>query len=145
MMKKVWEAIAIITFLIILAVLFNGCNQANANLGEPRTNFSIGDLKVDANIEGNKGILDEGIYEPLADEWEGSFTVNFEDGIEETLTVTESYAFIFINKEGKEVAIDFSGKKVTYSGDLPVDESAKILFDSVFKMYMAECEAREVE
>jgi len=30
-----------------------------------------------------------------------------------------------------EAIIDFSGDKVTYSGDLPVDEAAKIFFDAV--------------
>ncbi len=30
-----------------------------------------------------------------------------------------------------QAIIDFSGDKVTYSGDLPVDEAAKVFFDAV--------------
>jgi len=39
-----------------------------------------------------------------------------------------------------QAVIDFSGDKVTYSGDLPIDESAKIFFDFVMGFVI---EARE--
>lgn len=38
-----------------------------------------------------------------------------------------------------EAIIDFSGDKVTYSGDLPVDEAAKVFFDAVLG-YVKEAE-----
>jgi len=33
----------------------------------------------------------------------------------------------------REAVIDFSGSAVTYSGDLPLDESAKLFCDAVFR------------
>lgn len=39
-----------------------------------------------------------------------------------------------------QAVIDFSGDKVTYSGDLPIDESARIFFDFVMGFVI---EARE--
>lgn len=37
--------------------------------------------------------------------------------------------------DGREAVIDFSGDAIVYSGDLPVDESAKIFFDAVFSHF----------
>ena len=37
--------------------------------------------------------------------------------------------------DGREAVIDFGGDTVVYSGDLPVDESAKIFFDAVFPYF----------
>ncbi len=34
--------------------------------------------------------------------------------------------------KGKRLVLDFSGDKLTYSGSLPMDESAKIFFECVF-------------
>jgi len=39
------------------------------------------------------------------------------------------------NPNGKKAVIDFSGDVVVYSGDLPVEESAQILFDAVCGIY----------
>ena len=39
----------------------------------------------------------------------------------------------FVNPEGLQGTIDFGGKAIVYSGDLSVDESAKILFEAVFR------------
>jgi len=36
----------------------------------------------------------------------------------------------FINPYGKRATLDFSGGKIAYSGELSVDESAKMFFDS---------------
>lgn len=41
--------------------------------------------------------------------------------------------FLLSNADGKTAVIDFSGQAVTYSGDLPVDEAAKIFFDAVMR------------
>jgi hypothetical protein len=35
--------------------------------------------------------------------------------------------------DGRKSVVDFSGDKVTFSGDLPVDKSAEIFFECVFK------------
>ena len=40
--------------------------------------------------------------------------------------------FTITHPDGREAVIDFGGDAVVYSGDLPVDESAKIFFDAVF-------------
>lgn len=40
----------------------------------------------------------------------------------------------------QEVIIDFGGDSVTYSGELPVDEAAKLLFDAVFQRLKPRCQ-----
>jgi biopolymer transport protein ExbD len=55
------------------------------------------------------------------------------------LSIPSPSNIIIMNPEGKQAIIDFGGDKVTYSGDLPVDESAKIFFEYVFKKYINEC------
>jgi len=49
----------------------------------------------------------------------------------EMMKITPSHNITLINPSGVEAHIDFNGDKVIYSGDLPVDESAKIFFDAV--------------
>lgn len=39
------------------------------------------------------------------------------------------------NNDGKSATIDYSGDTVKYSGDLPIDEAAKVFFDAVFKQF----------
>ena len=51
--------------------------------------------------------------------------------IEKITNITPIYAIIIRSPKGKQSKIDFSGDKVTYSGDLPVDEAARLFFDSV--------------
>jgi hypothetical protein len=53
--------------------------------------------------------------------------------------VSGAHAISIYAPSGKHFNIDFSGDKVTYSGDLPVDEGAKIFFDAVFKIYSEHC------
>ena len=36
---------------------------------------------------------------------------------------------------GRTASVDFGGDKVTYGGDLAVDESAKVFFDAVMKQW----------
>ena len=180
--KKEVHILAIIAFTCLLAI---GCNQVNANISNPEVNFSVNDLKMDsegveytgiatpfgdweydANIEGNEGILDEGIYTPVADEWEGSFTVGiggtewygsdshipsdasivFTDSPESVFTIqmTPFTALTFGNEEGQSATVDFGGEEVTYSGDMPVAESAKMFFNNVLRLYKdMGCEANE--
>lgn len=45
--------------------------------------------------------------------------------------VVPAHRMTISNPQGKSSNIDFSGDKVTYTGDLPVDEAAKVLFDNV--------------
>ena len=47
-------------------------------------------------------------------------------------TIEPSRTFMLHSPDGREAVIDFGGDAVMYSGDLPVDESAKIFFDAVF-------------
>ena len=37
--------------------------------------------------------------------------------------------------DGREAIIDFGGEEITYSGNLPVSEGAKLFFDAVFKHF----------
>ena len=45
--------------------------------------------------------------------------------------------FTFQSPDGREAVLDFSGDEMTYSGDLPVAESAKIFFDLVLAHWRA--------
>lgn len=44
-------------------------------------------------------------------------------------------SLILYSPDGRTATISFDGDEVTYSGDLPVDESAKIFFDAVFQHF----------
>jgi hypothetical protein len=46
------------------------------------------------------------------------------------------------NAEGKRAVIDFSGEVVTYSGDMPVAESAQAFFEALYTIFnhMSMCE-----
>lgn len=46
-------------------------------------------------------------------------------------TVNLAYSFRIVNHEGKKVIIDFAGDKIKISGDLPIEEAAKIFFENV--------------
>ena len=46
--------------------------------------------------------------------------------------IHQSKNITLYSPDGREATIDFGGDAVVYSGDLPVDESAKIFFDAVF-------------
>lgn len=52
-----------------------------------------------------------------------------------TFTREPMNSLILTSPDGREAVIDFSGKEVIYSGNLPVAESAKIFFDVVFALY----------
>jgi len=45
------------------------------------------------------------------------------------VSITQSYDIILIGVDGKEARLNF-GKEVTYSGDLPINEAAKLFFDT---------------
>jgi hypothetical protein len=53
-------------------------------------------------------------------------------GIADTLLTISSAptSFIFCAPDGREGVISFSGDEITYSGDLPVAESAKLFFEA---------------
>ena len=44
----------------------------------------------------------------------------------------------FNSSDGRQATIDFGGEAIKYSGDLPVEESAKMFFDAVFRLYKLE-------
>ena len=60
--------------------------------------------------------------------------------IQAVFTVAASCSFTFHGKDGKEAVLDFCGEKLTYSGDLEVDESAKLFFEYVVKRVVS-CES----
>lgn len=39
--------------------------------------------------------------------------------------------FTFTSPDGRKAVLDFGGDEMTYSGDLPVAESAKMFFDEI--------------
>ena len=43
---------------------------------------------------------------------------------------TPTTVLMFQAPDGRTATIDFGGDKIIYSGDLPVDESAKLVFES---------------
>lgn len=58
-------------------------------------------------------------------------------------SLTPVCKFILGSNDGRKRAeIDFCGDKVKYSGDLPVDESAKVFFDAVMHYDQARCDER---
>lgn len=48
------------------------------------------------------------------------------------------HVLLFEAKDGREATVDFGGDAITYSGELSVDESAKIFFNALFE-YRIEC------
>ena len=48
----------------------------------------------------------------------------------------EPRSIMLQSPDGRMAELDFSGDAVTFSGDLPVDDAAKIFFESVFKVYI---------
>ena len=62
----------------------------------------------------------------------------------DTFSLTPWCTLTFLGKDGKEAVLDFCGEKLTYSGDLEVDEAAKLFFEHVFKHIVA-CESRTKE
>jgi hypothetical protein len=59
---------------------------------------------------------------------------------EYTLDDPNSNKIIFENHEGKEAIIDFGSKEITYTGDLPVEESAKIFFEVFGNLVKSDCD-----
>ncbi len=60
----------------------------------------------------------------------------------QALTITTKPVLSFTittGNDGRAAKIDFSGPEVQYSGDLPVNESAKIFFDAVGGYVRAPC------
>ncbi len=66
--------------------------------------------------------------------------IYFEDSnITDDLAVWQPTSILtFQNPNGKEAIIDFGGDEVTYEGDMPVAESARMFFDAVFGIYKKE-------
>lgn len=71
---------------------------------------------------------------------------------EETLLIAETspYAILSVpyppsnivitSPDGRAATIDFGGKEIIYSGDLPVAESARLFFDAFVGLFNKRCE-----
>ena len=67
------------------------------------------------------------------------FSVNNDFVLNQPIITAANIPFHMItlsNPEGLEAHIDFNGDKVVYTGDLDVDEAAKMFFDHVLKYYV---------
>jgi hypothetical protein len=70
----------------------------------------------------------------------GTYTVPF-DPSQPIITVQPAPRTIkFDNGKGQYATIDFSGPTVTYSGNMKVDESARMFFDLMLKSIFKPCE-----
>ena len=68
-----------------------------------------------------------------ATEWSNSSL--FTSDIDSDWKIAPSTILNFINLDGKQAQINFGGDEITYTGDLPVDEAAQLLFEATFKLY----------
>ena len=106
--------------------------------------------------EGNEGYLLEGRYiprckpEPVKEEgimeW-GSVDITSSDNLlfDSGFSPIAYHAITITNEKGQEANIDFSGDKVVYSGDLPIDESARLFFKYVFGVYQEAATLAEIK
>ena len=60
------------------------------------------------------------------------------------LSLTRWCTLTFVGKGGKEAVLDFCGEKLTYSGELGVDEPARLFFEALLEN-IAACESRKKE
>ena len=79
------------------------------------------------------GYAQEGTFIAHDTEWVGSGSHIPSDY--PILTISDMHVLTFGNEEGQEAILDFNGDKIVYSGDMPVDESAKLFFNGVLKLY----------
>ena len=52
---------------------------------------------------------------------------------DDPLSLTRWCTLTFVGKDGKEAVLDFCGEKLTYSGDLGVDEPARLFFEALME------------
>jgi len=62
------------------------------------------------------------------------FTMWPEEAQTQTAAASSPSAITFENENRLQAIIDFGGESVTYSGDLPVDESARMFFERLGNM-----------
>ena len=77
------------------------------------------------------------------------FKISNHEKIEDEFVATEIFRaepsrLVLYNEEGKVATIDFGGDEIVYSGDLPIDESARLFFDAVFGIYKEETEQKGI-
>ena len=63
---------------------------------------------------------------------------------DDPLSLTRWCTLTFVGKDGKEAVLDFCGEKLTYSGDLGVDEPARLFFEALMENF-AVCKAATKE
>ena len=61
-----------------------------------------------------------------------SYEIAYDNSPMSSVQCSPSQALHIENPAGQRAIIDFSGDEVTYSGDIPVDESARLFFELVF-------------
>ena len=61
----------------------------------------------------------------------------------EIWSIQPATQLIFEGDDGREAVIDFGGDEITYSGDLPVSESAKLFFEAFNNLCREEYETRQ--
>ncbi len=54
-------------------------------------------------------------------------------------SIAPTHSIKIMNPEGQTATIDFSGDKVTFWGDLPMDEAAKLFFKAVGNLCKCVC------
>lgn len=60
---------------------------------------------------------------------EERLTAGKDIGIRATMPIPRN--IVLTNSDGKQAVINFDGDAVTFGGDLPVDEAARVFFDAV--------------
>lgn len=70
----------------------------------------------------------------------GDFVVVDDEAPYAVLSISANYNTLnFTSPDGRTAVIDFSGESITYEGDLPVSESAKLFFEAYGNLVVVEC------
>jgi hypothetical protein len=71
--------------------------------------------------------------------------IAFDQGSNDLVVSASSFhTLTFVNPQGKEAVLDFSGDRIKYGGELSVDSSAKIFFEALQENRMYFCPVQEV-
>ena len=118
--RRIFLTVVVLTILCIVGIIvFAGMKSTPSSITVESSN---GDITIPGNIEIKS---------------EGAITLP-----RMLLTVSPQEEITLYGKNNKKAVINFNGDKVIYSGDLPVDESAKVFFDHVLK-WVIDYEGRE--
>ncbi len=121
------NGVIVVLFMIAIGSIFFLASRQSEDGREP---VLAEGSRVYLEPPGNEGIVIDGVILPIGekpeilDTHDRIISFNFEQS--RTFTLVGEPRMV-----SPEAVINFSGDKVTYSGDLPVDEAAKIFFDVV--------------